>query len=68
MHKNPTLEDFILKPPLTSHRCPKCNSRVRHLGRRLYRCGHCKTHYRLTMQSVTMGLMHYGLRSTREKA
>ena len=57
------LADLITKPILTNHRCPQCNSRVRHLGNRLYRCGHCKVHYRLVMESVKMGLVKYQLQN-----
>lgn len=66
MKRNRTLADLITKPILTNHRCPKCNSRIRHLGNRLYRCGHCKVLYKLVMESIKIGIVNYGLKRTKK--
>lgn len=37
---------------LSSVRCPRCNSRMRHTARRRYYCGHCKKRWRVQIKVI----------------
>ena len=42
---------------LTEARCPECNGRMRHTGRRRYRCNHCKRGFRSVITLIKTALM-----------